>query len=220
MRLAVFDLDGTVARHDTLLPFVLFCLRARPGRLPGLLRLLPALLRYAWRRDRGELKCALIRCTLGGLSRREIAVLGEGFVAGLVPRGLFPAALAAIEAHRRGGDRLVLLSASPDLYVPLIARRLGFDEVVCTGICWQDERLEGGLTTANRIGEEKARCLEALRTAHPGCEIHAYANGASDLPHLRLADEAVLVNARGELRRLGTLQGLRCVDWRGTRRSP
>lgn len=214
VRIAIFDLDGTVSRRDTFLPFVLSCVRAQPKRLCGLLRVPPALLRYVWRRDRGELKCSVIRSVLGGLTRAEMAGLGERFVARLVPRGLFPAALDAIDGHRRAGDRLVLLSASPDLYVPLIARRLGFDEAICTGVLWQMERLHGSLTTPNRRGEEKARCLQMLRAAHPGCEIHAYGNSTGDLPHLLLADVATLVNPHGGLRKLGTRHGVRCVEWR------
>lgn len=214
MRIAIFDLDGTVSRRDTFLPFVLSCVRAHPRRVCGLLRLPPAFLRYAWRRDRGELKCSVIRSALGGLTRAELAELGARFVARLVPRGLFPAALDAIEGHRRAGDRLVLLSASPDLYVPLIGRRLAFDEVICTGVLWRGGTLEGSLTTPNRRGEEKAQCLQALRAAHPGGEIHAYGNSTGDLPHLLRADVATLVNPRGGLRKLGMRHGLRCVEWR------
>ena len=43
-------------------------------------------------------------------------------------------ALAALQVHRAAGDHLVLLSASPDLYVPLIGRLLGFERTLCTEI--------------------------------------------------------------------------------------
>ena len=49
MQVALFDLDGTITRHDTLFPYVLrVCLR-HPGRLLRVLRRMPgALLRYAF----------------------------------------------------------------------------------------------------------------------------------------------------------------------------
>ena len=55
------------------------------------------------------------------------------------------------------------MSASVDFYVPEFGRQLGFDEVISTGVAWNGDRLDGTLTTPNRRGEEKARCLRALR---------------------------------------------------------
>ena len=72
--------------------------------------------------------------------------------------------------HRRAGDYLVLMSASTDLYVPVISRQLGFDETICTEVRWDGECLNGSLTTPNRKGEEKARCFTALRERHPGLQ--------------------------------------------------
>jgi phosphoserine phosphatase len=99
------------------------------------------------------------------------------------------------------------MSASTDLYVPAFGAALGFDEVICTGVQWDGDRLDGHLTTANRRGKEKTRCFEALRAAHPGLTTAAYGNAGSDLEHMCLADHPLLVNAsasaRGEAKRLG-----------------
>lgn len=215
MRLAVFDLDGTVTRHDTLAPYALgFLLRARPWRLPALLLLAPLLVGYAaGRLDRGGLKSGFIRAALGGCRREELERWTARFVAGLVPKGLLAQALETIARHARAGDRLVLLSASADLYVPAIARALGFHEVICTGIRWDGERLDGALTTPNRRGEEKARCITELRARHPGIETAAYGNAASDLPHLRLVEHGVLVNGSAAARRIALRDRIACADW-------
>jgi phosphatidylglycerophosphatase C len=215
VRLAIFDLDGTITRHDTLAPYVLgFLLRRRVWRFPALLLLLPALLGYALGRlDRGGLKSAFIRAALGGCTRQALDSWTMTFVDALVAHGLFPSALAAIGAHARAGDQLVLMTASPDLYAPAIARALGFRQVICTGVRWDGERLRGSLTTPNRRGEEKARCLEALRAQHPGIEAVAYGNAASDLPHLKLVERAVLVNGSAAARREAVRLGIACADW-------
>ena len=216
MRLAVFDLDGTLTRYDTLGRYVLgFLLRRRPWRAPALLLVLPALLGYALGSiDRGGLKSAFIRATLGGCRRSALESWTATFIDRLIPAGLFPQALEAIQAHARAGDHLVLMSASPDLYVPAIARELGFQEFICTGLRWQGERLQGALTTPNRRGEEKARCLEALRSRHPGIQAVAYGNAASDLPHLKLAERGVLVNGSAAARREAARAGILCTQWR------
>jgi len=197
MHVAVFDLDGTITRHDTLFPYVMrVCLR-HPSRLWRVLKRMPgALLRYAFGgRDRGPLKEALIVSGLGGLSRTELARSNDRFVAKLVERGMYQEALLRISEHRAAGDYLVLMSASPDIYVPAIARALGFNETICTGVRWEGMVLRGELVTANRRGEEKKHCIEVLRSRHAGKRIEAYGNSASDLPHLDVCDRAHLVNA-------------------------
>jgi len=213
---ALFDLDGTLTHHDTLLPFLAGYLVRHPARLWRLWRLVPALLGFALGGgDRGLLKSRLIRAVMGGDARPIIEAWAERFVAGLQPRGAFrPEGLATLEAHRSAGDRLVLLSASPDLYVPLIGRMLRFERTVCTEIRWDGERLDGALRTANRRGEEKARCLEQLREEYAHAAVTAYGNSGSDLAHLRLADRALLVNGSSGARRRAGRLGIPTADWR------
>jgi phosphatidylglycerophosphatase C len=216
VRLAVFDLDGTITRHDTLAPYALgYLWRRRPWRLPALLLVLPALLGHLLGRiDRGGLKAAFIRAALGGCRREELERWTAGFVGRLLARGVFAQAIATVQAHARARDHLVLLSASTDLYVPAIAHALGFQEAICTGVRWDGERLNGALTTPNRRGEEKARCVAALRARHPGLETAAYGNAASDLPHLELVEHGVLVNGSAAARRAARRRGITCADWR------
>jgi phosphatidylglycerophosphatase C len=211
--LAVFDLDGTITRHDTLMPFVLGCLWRKPWRLPRLLVLPPLALSYLLHRDRGRFKGALIRATIGGLPRAWLEAYAAGFVPRLLRRGLFAEALRAIAQHRARGDRLVLMSASIDLYVPLIADALGFAQTICTQVRWNpDGTLDGRLATANCHGEEKRRCLQALIALQPPQQLYAYGNSGSDLPHMRLASHAYLVN--GPNRLIGSSSTIEAVHWK------
>jgi phosphatidylglycerophosphatase C len=211
---ALFDLDGTLTWRDTLLPFLLGFIRRRPHRALGLWRLPFALMSY-WRdRDRGALKSRVIRMIMAGERRALIDAWAEAFVESLKPRQRFrPLALAVVEAHRAAGDRLVLMSASPDLYVPRIGGLLGFERTVCTEIEWQGDRLDGHLKTANRRGEEKLRCMTWLREQYPGLPIIAYGNSASDLDHMRDADRALLVNGDDAARRLAAKWDIAVSYW-------
>ena len=212
-RLAVFDLDGTVTRHDTFLPYLRGWLRRHPGRRrwwPAVTAVLRFLLAG---RDRGRLKSDLLKAYMAGASVADVESWSAEFVAGLGEADFRAGALAAIARHRKAGDRLVLLSASVDLYVPRIATRLGFDETICTGVAWRDGRLDGALTSANRRGGEKRRCIQELRARHPGCRIAAYANAASDIPHLAAAEEPLLVNAGRRARRRAASRAITSADW-------
>lgn len=187
----------------------------RPWRLPRLLLALPALIGYPFGLSgRGPLKAALARAAFGGLERADIERLSTAYVAAVREHGVFPEALAAIAAHRAAGDHLVLMSASPDLYIPKLGLLLGFDEVVCTRLAWVDGRFHGELLGENCRGPEKLRQLNRLKNRHPGMPTIGYGNSAPDLDHLVHCDAAVYVNARpAERERLAAL-GLRLADWR------
>jgi phosphatidylglycerophosphatase C len=196
-------------------PYVLGFLRSRPWRLAGLLGTVPALAAFlVGHADRGQLKSAFIRATLGGSRRQDLGRWTTRFVARLCSRGLFAEALERIAQHQRRGDRLVLMSASTDLYVPRIAEELGFAEVVCTELRWNGERLSGELASPNRRGAQKASAFRVLRERHAGLGTVAYGNARSDLAHLRLADEAFLVNGTRQARREAQRDGIACLRWR------
>jgi phosphatidylglycerophosphatase C len=214
MALVVFDLDGTISRHDTLLAYLTGFLRRNASRWPRVLLAVPALLGFSLGLvDRGRLKAAMMRAVFGGCSRKVIDAWTAAYVTQFLDRGAFADALTAIAKHRSNADTLVLMSASPDLYVPEIARRLGFTETICTGVLWQGEYLDGALITANCQGAEKARCFVAVCSRYPQLRTVAYANSKSDFDHLRLADEAWIINASSNLRREAEREQFHCIAW-------
>jgi phosphatidylglycerophosphatase C len=214
VKIALFDLDGTITRHDTLWPYVTGLLARRPWQFVRLAGAVPAAVAFLLRiYDHGRLKAALMKATLGGRTRAELDAWTGEFAAKVVAHGTFARAREAIDAHRRAGDRLVMLSASPDLYVPVIARALGFEETICTGVRWNGDRFDGSLTTPNRRGEEKVHCVRALRERHPGVPIVAYANSGADLAHLALVETPLLVNASSSARQRATGLGIPAAQW-------
>lgn len=213
MTMAIFDLDGTITHRDTLFPLVLRQLVRRPLRLLRLLGVAPAAIRFFVDRDRAALKQSLLRSTLRGITRAELRATSERFVADTIERRCFHEALATIRRHRDAGHYLVLMSASVDFYVPEFGRQLGFDLVICTGVRWDGDRLDGTLTTPNRRGEEKARCLRDLMAARDDPDTFAYGNAESDLPHLKLARHGVLVNGSLAARRAAAELGVSTMEW-------
>ncbi len=213
--LAVFDLDGTITRHDTLVPYVFGYVLRHPWRLPLALSALPACVRFLiGRADHGEVKSAFIRATLGGLARPILSAWTAQFVPRLLRQGVFADALQRIRRHAERGDRLVLLSASTDLYVPDIGAVLGFEQVVCTGLVWRADVLDGHLSTPNRRGEEKVRCIQRLREQYPQHLVAAYGNAGTDLAHLRMVDRPLLVNGSAATRKLAQGYGIPQATWR------
>jgi phosphatidylglycerophosphatase C len=214
MGLAVFDLDGTVTRRTTFGPYLLGMLVRRPWRLVRLPMALPAAVGFGLGLcGRGAVKGALLRAALGGIARSDLERWTERFATRWAAHETFASARAAIEAHARAGDHLVLMSASPDLYVPAIGRALGFQQIICTEVRWDDDRLDGHLSTANCRGDEKVRRLRQLRERVPGTA-SAYGNSITDIAHLALVEHGVLVNGTARARRTARRTGLTCERWR------
>jgi len=213
MTMAIFDLDGTITHRDTLFPLVLRHLLRQPLHLLRLLGVLPAAVRFLFDRDRAALKQSLLRSTLRGTAREELRATSDQFVRDTIERRCFKEALATIRRHRDAGHYLVLMSASVDFYVPEFGRQLGFDLVICTGVRWDDDRLEGTLTTPNRRGEEKARCLRELMATREDPDTFAYGNAESDLAHLKLARHGVLVNGSLGARRAAAVLDVPVLEW-------
>lgn len=218
MGIAVFDLDGTLSRRDLFLAFLAHAVRRTGPARPLRAAALPVLTaRYALRGITNDrLKAAYLDAVLGGRTRATIEGLAEAFADRAVAREMKPAALAAVQRHRRAGDRLVLASASLDVYVAPIARRLGFDDAIATRIAWTaDGRVAGGLDGPNLRGPSK---LDAVRAAVPGWDgarVTAYSDHESDEALLAAAAEAVAVDPTPGLARIAAGRGWTIMRWGG-----
>lgn len=212
---AVFDLDRTITRQGTWTPFLLSVLRQRRGT-GRTLRLAKAyILHGIGRTDRRAFKEAALVALLTGLTRDEIGRYTDAFVRRVLETGLRPAAQAVIERHKQAGHRLILATASIDLYAPQIAAKLGIDEVICTRSVWDaDGKLTARLAGDNCYGEKKRTAV--VNTLASGGErgyIVAYSDHISDLELLTWADRGVAVNPDPHLKAKAREFGLEIEDW-------
>lgn len=195
--LAAFDLDGTLTRRDTLVPFLLRAVgRQRTYRalMACSLPLARAAALGGPHRDRA--KALVLQRVLGGLALAPLAEVAESFADHVVAVLLRPDLRARVDWHRDQGHELVLVSASPELYVAPIGRRLGFDAVLATRLeVDADGRLTGRIEGANCRGPEK---VVRLREWRGGTLTVAYAYGdsAGDREMLALAVNRVKVPRR------------------------
>jgi HAD superfamily hydrolase (TIGR01490 family) len=212
---AIFDLDGTITRRDTFAAFLLRYLRRHPQRWPRCLPLLAlAPLFLCGLIGNTRMKVAALRAVCGGAERAEMTNFSEDFADRCMATLLRAQALARIAAHRQAGDLLVLATASPDVYVEALARRLGFDRVVATAVGWTPEgRMTGGLAGDNLRGAAKLAAVQHLLSAVTPARTVAYSDSDADLPLLRWADRAVAVNPTRRLAEIAAAEGFTIEDW-------
>jgi phosphatidylglycerophosphatase C len=201
--IAVFDFDGTLTRRDSLLPFLVF-VRGPAVTARAVMAESPRLgLVLLGRASRDEAKEALLTRLLSGAEAREVNGYAEEFAERLVRAGLRPSMRRRLEWHRRAGHRIVIVSASPTLYLNIVGGRLGVDAVLATELDIDDDgRLTGKLSGANCRGPEKVvrlrTWLEASLAEQPA-QLWAYGDSGGDAEMLAAADVAVWVGWRGRL---------------------
>jgi phosphatidylglycerophosphatase C len=193
-QLAIFDLDGTIVKGDTLLPFLLwFAWRRR--RVWPLLKIWPLLALYAVRLlSAKKAKEQLLVTFLQGEQETVINEHAERFVRGWVSRHLREEVVSKLREHQAQGHRVILLSASPDLYVAVVARYLGIPETIATKVQMADGSCRGLIVGDNCRGEAKLAALKAHlgeEVAPPGS--FAYGDSDCDLPTLRWVAHGVRV---------------------------
>jgi HAD superfamily hydrolase (TIGR01490 family) len=207
--LTIFDLDGTLTRHDTYIRYLFGYLVRHPWRFLLALHLPWFVLQfYLGRISNTVLKEKFLSACLGGLERPVLLRWTQTFLDELFANGFREEGLSTLDRHRKRGDVLVLLTASLDLYADDLGSRLGFHQVICTQVEWQGNKLSGRLSSPNRYGAEKVRCLQGLKENYRGYSVIAYADHHSDISLLQLADEGVLVNGKADSCRLARQAGI------------
>lgn len=195
---AVFDFDGTLTTGDSLLPFLWRWAR-RKGRLrPRLTAPLWGALYVCRLVSDAGLKQRLLTNFLAGDPIDEIAAFADEFCRDWLPTRLHPEGNERLRFHQARGDRIILLSASPDLYVPAAARHLGISESLCTRVAAAAGRCTGRIVGDNCKGPAKLeRLREHFGDAAPAGPTYAYGDSSSDRPVLEWADHGFLLTASG-----------------------
>ena len=198
--LAIFDFDGTMISGDSIIRYTAYAMRRgyEPWRniIPRLWQGLKAV-------------CGLMSATegksralsfLARMSREEQNEFNRAFCSDILMPRIFPKAMERMEAHRREGLRILLVSASPDAYISHLKDFLPVDAIMASPT---DER---GRVSSSTRGEEKARRVRewaaAQDTQIDWAGSFSYGNSANDLPVMRLTGHPVCVNPSRRMKKL------------------
>ena len=195
---AAFDFDGTLARRDTLVPFLRrACGTHRVAAAAGLAALGRS------RRERDLLKVAVLARLFRGMPAERLDALGRGYVPTLV--GLLrPEMVERVRWHRDHGHAVVIVSASLGAYLRPLAEHLELDAALAVELVAGSDGLltgevVGGLNTR---GPEKVARLRAWSDQRLGpaaaFELWAYGDSAGDAELLAAADHPTWVGRRAE----------------------
>jgi phosphatidylglycerophosphatase C len=216
---AAFDFDGTLTDGGSVYPFMV-ALRGRWPVLRATVRMAPSLIRAAISGGSAadKAKERLFIRLFGGLALEEVEHRAHQFALGHLKAHLRTDTAARLEWHRQQGHHVVIVSASPELYVRPAGEELGVDGVVATRLAvGGGGLLTGGYEGKNCRGAEKyARLVGHLRAngllSSNGGEqpvLWAYGNSRGDLRLLNAADHGIDAGQLGPLGRLRHFPRLR-----------
>lgn len=186
MNLALFDFDGTLTHEDTFSKFVFY---ATPKwRLAlGFILLAPILLFY----KSGMLRASVARPIVAftAYSGRKASVLREianRYADEYIPSVERADAMEHFAQHRHRGDRIVIVSASLNLYLQAWCAKHSV-EYLCNELSVKGNRITGKFSRID-CGANKAKLIRNSINLKDYETVYAYGDTVEDEPMLALAD--------------------------------
>ncbi len=215
---AAFDLDGTLTDGGSVFRW----LRATGGLRAASEASVKMAPRLALAAVKGgstadEVKQDLFEEVLKGTPLEKVRTASIDFAEHHVATKLRTDTKARLDWHRAKGHKVVLVSASPELYVTRVGELVGADGVVATRMAVDAEgNLTGRYEGRNCRGAEKfsrvttwMRSEGLLGSSDQMPYLWAYGNSRGDLRLLRAADRGV---SCAKLGRLSKLSGFASLD--------
>lgn len=125
-----------------------------------------------------------------------------------------PAAVAQIDAHKRAGDMVVMITGATQFAAYPIAKLVGIDDVLCSRLEVVDGVFTGRLENMC-FGRHKVTIAESFSSQHDVelAKSIFYTDSYNDLPMLKRVGQGVAVNADARLLRQARKRGWRVENW-------
>ena len=186
MDLALFDFDGTITDAPSYGEFVRFAVRFR-RKLLALPLLAPVIVGYRLGLvSDARARSAITWAAFAGDDVGRIQQLGLCFAHERLGSFVRPHAIERIRWHINRGDRVVVVSASLDVYLESWAKDAGV-EVLCSRLEQRGDRLTGRYVGADCCGAEKAARVRQAIPLSAYSDIYAYGDTEEDRELLQLA---------------------------------
>lgn len=196
VRTVLFDFDGVLFQGDAFERFV----RHRYARSP-IYPLLAVLTMPWWLLcgvfSRRRAAWALAHVALCGLGARRYQAAAEAFADQLVrrPRQFYRDGVSTLRRHLAQGDEVILVTGCERILVTRLLSQLGLPELTIVASQLKPA-LFGMRLHVHNVGRHKVRNLKTKGVTKWRL---AYSDSFQDMPMLKQADEAVLVNGTPKL---------------------
>jgi HAD superfamily hydrolase (TIGR01490 family) len=158
---------------------------------------------------------------VAGKSVAEIVAMGEEIYDEIIAARIYSGTRALAQQHLDVGERVWLVTATPEELAHVIARRLNLTGAIGTRAEERDGLFSGRLIGDLLHGEAKAAAVRELaeREGLDLAQCTAYSDSINDLPMLSLVGHAVAINPDSALRDEARRHGWEIRDFRTGRRA-
>ncbi len=189
MNLALFDFDGTITYCDTFSPFLKKAVPPSKKLYVGKALLIPFMLGY----KTGLISSSSVRKKaiyfgLKGLSYNTLKEIGKQHANEFLHKVIRQNALDRINWHIANGDRVIVVSASLDLYLKHWCDSLNL-ELICNKLTVNSNIVTGEYQGNDCCSAEKVRRIQSIVCLADYNKIYAYGDTKEDKELLAIADE-------------------------------
>jgi HAD superfamily hydrolase (TIGR01490 family) len=206
---ALFDVDGTIIAHNSAPLYMKHLRKTGRARRRDVARTLYYLARYKLGLLDIERAAAV---SLGWIRNHDEAALSadcRAWYAETIRPYIYPAMKATVEAHKRAGHLLAILTSATRYLAEPLAADLGIEHLLVTQLVVQDGRFTGEAVRPMCYGAGKMYWASRFAEAH-GIDLsrsYFYTDSITDLPVLERVGEPRVVNPDPRLRRTALRRG-------------
>jgi len=212
IRAAFYDFDGTLVSSNVVTRYAFFA-KNHPSRLRACLRYTKLLVTVPiWIGldiySRRLFNLVFYR-EYRGLNQDWLSQQSEKmFHLDIIPK-VYPGAESLLEADRKAGFHLVLVSGGLDFALAPAVRHFGFDDVICNRLVYQDSVATGEIAPPLLAEQEKLAAIERFCREYnvDTAQSKAYSDSYSDVPMLEAVGLPVAVNPDRRLQRVASQRG-------------
>lgn len=199
-RLAIFDVDYTLTKRETLTELYLFMLKKNPKLLKYIPRVILTGILYGFKvYDARKAKEAFIKF-LEGINEEEMQELVKDFYEKRLSKILYKDAIDTIKKLKSEGCKIYLISASPEMYLNELYNIKEVDKILGTRLRKENGVYKSIIEGENNKGEEKVRRLkEVLKRENIEVDYknsYMFSDSLADLPLFELVGNPYLINYR------------------------
>ena len=184
----VYDFDKTIYNGETSTDFMLFFLKRNPKYIMRLYNVLYSLFYY--KKDLKKSKEIFFRI-LNGVNieflKEEINEFWK-----VKKDKIFSWVYDEILENKKVADELILISATPSIFLEKISKELGFDKLLATEFENTNKLFDSKIKGANCKGKEKVNRLNEYIDNYTILKF--YSDSMSDKPLFDLANEKIFIN--------------------------
>ncbi|GCD09044.1 HAD-IB family hydrolase [Clostridium tagluense] len=199
-KLAIFDVDYTLTKRETLVEFYFFMMRKNPRLLKYLPKSIYSSIFYMLKiHDASKVKKTFIRF-IDGIEENEMKRIVKEFYEKRLSKILYSDAIVMIKKMKAEGYKIYLISASAEFYLNELYNIEEVDKVIGTRFTLENGLHRNKILGENCKGEEKVKRLkEFLKKENMVVDFensYMFSDSLSDLPLLNLVGHPYLINFR------------------------